>query len=138
MGACRRPEGPFTCWPSYNSMDASMGTPPSPPSLVRQLPSAEKFSSAKPIGSKSLWQLAQGSFLRCNVCFSRTVKIFPGSPVVSSSGGTFGGGSGGGVPDRKSTRLNSSHLVISYAVFCLKKKTDTPRYTDVCRPVVAA
>src|SRR2546426_9031780 len=26
--------------------------------------------------------------------------------------------------DRKSTRLNSSHLVISYAVFCLKKKTD--------------
>src|SRR5256885_3578490 len=27
------------------------------------------------------------------------------------------------VGDRKSTRLNSSHLVISYAVFCLKKKT---------------
>src|SRR5256885_9968189 len=26
--------------------------------------------------------------------------------------------------DRKSTRLNSSHLVISYAVFCLKKKHD--------------
>src|SRR5256885_10426730 len=29
------------------------------------------------------------------------------------------------VEDRKSTRLNSSHLVISYAVFCLKKKTET-------------
>src|SRR5256885_6510433 len=28
-------------------------------------------------------------------------------------------------PDRKSTRLNSSHLVISYAVFCLKKKKHT-------------
>src|SRR5205807_8599080 len=27
--------------------------------------------------------------------------------------------------DRKSTRLNSSHLVISYAVFCLKKKTES-------------
>src|SRR6266850_4313959 len=27
--------------------------------------------------------------------------------------------------DRKSTRLNSSHLVISYAVFCLKKKKQT-------------
>src|SRR5256885_6289118 len=27
--------------------------------------------------------------------------------------------------DRKSTRLNSSHLVISYAVFCLKKKNET-------------
>src|SRR5688500_19162211 len=29
---------------------------------------------------------------------------------------------GGAARDRKSTRLNSSHLVISYAVFCLKKK----------------
>src|SRR5256885_10890753 len=28
----------------------------------------------------------------------------------------------GRITDRKSTRLNSSHLVISYAVFCLKKK----------------
>src|SRR5256885_7255907 len=28
--------------------------------------------------------------------------------------------------DRKSTRLNSSHLVISYAVFCLKKKKNFP------------
>src|SRR5256885_3873386 len=28
--------------------------------------------------------------------------------------------------DRKSTRLNSSHLVISYAVFCLKKKIKDP------------
>src|SRR3989454_7884121 len=28
--------------------------------------------------------------------------------------------------DRKSTRLNSSHLVISYAVFCLKKKISKP------------
>src|SRR5690242_20911425 len=27
-------------------------------------------------------------------------------------------------PDRKSTRLNSSHMSISYAVFCLKKKTN--------------
>src|SRR5256885_7230009 len=31
--------------------------------------------------------------------------------------------------DRKSTRLNSSHLVISYAVFCLKKKK--PRLTQL-------
>src|SRR5690349_22900443 len=33
-----------------------------------------------------------------------------------------GGGTGGGGGDRKSTRLNSSHVEISYAVFCLKKK----------------
>src|SRR5256885_3745902 len=31
--------------------------------------------------------------------------------------------------DRKSTRLNSSHLVISYAVFCLKKKNSRERNT---------
>src|SRR5256885_13165188 len=33
--------------------------------------------------------------------------------------------------DRKSTRLNSSHLVISYAVFCLKKKKKTERQQDI-------
>src|SRR5690625_7020428 len=59
--------------------------------------------------------------------------------VVASAGGTAGGeteagGSGteageerttgerGNGQDRKSTRLNSSHVAISYAVFCLKKK----------------
>src|SRR5258708_8641120 len=31
--------------------------------------------------------------------------------------------------DRKSTRLNSSHQIISYAVFCLKKKTSTRLHT---------
>src|ERR1022692_3697719 len=36
----------------------------------------------------------------------------PGSSRLAQGGG-----------DRKSTRLNSSHLVISHAVFCLKKKT---------------
>ena len=35
----------------------------------------------------------------------------PGSPDLESTAG-----------DRKSTRLNSSHALISYAVFCLKKK----------------
>src|SRR5256885_7010996 len=33
--------------------------------------------------------------------------------------------------DRKSTRLNSSHLVISYAVFCLKKKKKTSHETPL-------
>src|SRR5205807_10390929 len=36
-----------------------------------------------------------------------------------------GPGDGLTIKDRKSTRLNSSHLVISYAVFCLKKKKKT-------------
>src|SRR5439155_24151370 len=37
-------------------------------------------------------------------------------------------------PDRKSTRLNSSHVAISYAVFCLKKK----KAPSTCRPRCAA
>src|SRR5262245_64802170 len=36
----------------------------------------------------------------------------------------------GGHSDRKSTRLNSSHLGISYAVFCLKKKTQKTHTDD--------
>src|SRR5947199_6588709 len=37
--------------------------------------------------------------------------------------GAASGGNSAEFSDRKSTRLNSSHLGISYAVFCLKKKT---------------
>src|SRR5256884_6798382 len=37
------------------------------------------------------------------------IRVFPDKPVTKK-------------PDRKSTRLNSSHGYISYAVFCLKKK----------------
>src|SRR5260221_6202912 len=44
-------------------------------------------------------------------------------------------------PDRKSTRLNSSHTVISYAVFCLKKEEHTSElqsHSDlVCRLLLA-
>src|SRR5256885_13241007 len=40
---------------------------------------------------------------------------------------------GQAVLDRKSTRLNSSHLVISYAVFCLKKKKQS---TSTLKPAL--
>src|SRR2546430_11519715 len=45
--------------------------------------------------------------------------------------------------DRKSTRLNSSHSQISYAVFCLKKKSASPprcnpwKCTSLCRALAA-
>src|SRR5256885_8564349 len=49
----------------------------------------------------------RGSMLRnCQYCGAQR-------PIVQGDGPAEG--------DRKSTRLNSSHLVISYAVFCLKK-----------------
>src|SRR2546426_2179450 len=45
------------------------------------------------------------------------LEAIPRVPEVQENGHA-----GDGLEDRKSTRLNSSHLVISYAVFCLKKK----------------
>src|SRR5256885_9359509 len=45
-------------------------------------------------------------------CFGKIpLHVNPSSPILRDI-----------ILDRKSTRLNSSHLVISYAVFCLKKK----------------
>src|SRR2546430_9673929 len=55
-------------------------------------------------------------------------RRFPG--LVHSCGRTL---CGAGEVDRKSTRLNSSHSQISYAVFCLKKKTLNDYYE--CQPV---
>src|SRR5207302_10103875 len=46
--------------------------------------------------------------------------------IVSSSALTLSSTEPG---DRKSTRLNSSHVKISYAVFCLKKKKNTNKVT---------
>src|SRR5256885_12211984 len=50
----------------------------------------------------------------------RTTAHSPEKSFCASAG--VHADSAASVRDRKSTRLNSSHLVISYAVFCLKKK----------------
>src|SRR3989454_5857959 len=47
-----------------------------------------------------------------------------GGAAAARPGAVPGAGGVLAVRDRKSTRLNSSHLVISYAVFCLKKKKE--------------
>src|SRR2546421_7851219 len=64
--------------------------------------------------------------------FHVTATGAAGEPSSLSARGTtrvFSDGSrytvGGSIRDRKSTRLNSSHDQISYAVFCLKKKKNT-------------
>src|SRR5690348_17564914 len=48
-----------------------------------------------------------------------------GSHYLTGSQTAYDCGAVGATPDRKSTRLNSSHPSISYAVFCLKKKKKT-------------
>src|SRR5256885_8281366 len=66
----------------------------------------------------------QGRSLAVNEARPREERPRGGGGGGGGGGGYRGGGGGGGGGgrDRKSTRLNSSHLVISYAVFCLKKK----------------
>src|SRR6185436_18201627 len=49
-----------------------------------------------------------------------------------------GGDLGFFTPDRKSTRLNSSHQIISYAVFCLKKKKKSDFYAIAGGPATLA
>src|SRR5256885_10546526 len=49
----------------------------------------------------------------------------PGPAAAQSTGGHRFCSCLSSLTDRKSTRLNSSHLVISYAVFCLKKKRNS-------------
>src|SRR5574341_1887712 len=62
-------------------------------------------------------------------CRARRPPRSPPAPLPASQSGSSGRGWRGKGPwaigtawDRKSTRLNSSHQLISYAVFCLKKK----------------
>src|SRR2546426_1535633 len=55
-------------------------------------------------------------------------------PVGAVTGGLSATQATDGERDRKSTRLNSSHLVISYAVFCLKKKTTLRECTSATQP----
>src|SRR5256885_9472624 len=53
---------------------------------------------------------------------SRSSRYPPSSTPTTGAGATRARNALVHWADRKSTRLNSSHLVISYAVFCLKKK----------------
>src|SRR5689334_24777661 len=52
----------------------------------------------------------------------RSNNVWAGSGSNLANGAAIEFDGGGGNRDRKSTRLNSSHSSISYAVFCLKKK----------------
>src|SRR5256885_9600497 len=75
--------------------------------------------------------------------------LFPYTTLFRSARGPYAGVPGllallsldlrtGVLVDRKSTRLNSSHLVISYAVFCLKKKKKTMSSLEFPTQVVRA
>src|SRR2546426_6708757 len=63
------------------------------------------------------WRELESSIAKGDV--TRFFKVLHSSPTPSRSRPQI---QPTNTRDRKSTRLNSSHLVISYAVFCLKKK----------------
>src|SRR2546430_12385927 len=87
--------------PARPSSPASPTTPSSPsPALTQPSPSLQRPSFFGGLMG-GIAGFALGGLL--------------GSMLFGGMGGGFGG-------DRKSTRLNSSHSPISYAVFCLKKK----------------
>src|SRR5437588_8725064 len=67
-------------------------------------------------------QLAGGRFTDATAVLGNDLATLPNFPAeIRAPAGTLAGVSAFQI-DRKSTRLNSSHTVISYAVFCLKKK----------------
>src|SRR2546422_7446161 len=73
---------------------------------------------------------------------SQAVQLFAARPLWSGVRLEVGVGRLQGTPgttftlDRKSTRLNSSHGYISYAVFCLKKKNETGKHVTMHGDVV--
>src|SRR3989454_3095941 len=68
-------------------------------------------------------QTAQASGTVTTLSLSEAIAAYE-KDIVLDALKTTRGNRAKAARDRKSTRLNSSHLVISYAVFCLKKKKE--------------
>src|SRR5205814_9372978 len=90
-------------FPTRRSSDLSKPTPP--PSTMACAPFSTRYDQAPRTLTTS----------RANPCGRFETRFAPGSTACTPT------------KDRKSTRLNSSHLGISYAVFCLKKKITKPK-----------
>src|SRR5688500_19503129 len=101
-------------FPSYSSLDHR--DPHSfPTRRSSDLPLYKKYLETLP--SETQTQAAQTGMKMCtDEAAERDMERDKAAPEPTEPAPT---------PDRKSTRLNSSHLVISYAVFCLKKKKNT-------------
>src|SRR5207253_10770982 len=89
-----------------------------------------------PLSTLSLHDALPIFVLDCSVHHAFALEAVDLLPQLLAEAGVEGGGERQPLgeelwqEDRKSTRLNSSHVAISYAVFCLKKKkTSTPHKT---------
>src|SRR5947199_3109577 len=86
-----------------------------PPPLSTLFPYTTLFRSQRPSPAAHLSPRCEVRRLRSPVCVRCSARVHDPSPSLRPPA------------DRKSTRLNSSHLGISYAVFCLKKKNKQQR-----------
>src|SRR3712207_7606790 len=95
--------------------------------MIRRPPRSTLFPYTTLFRSQLLALLAPGGF----DLFGVAAAVFGGGDVASEFGRHIGElldkvrDEGVRIQDRKSTRLNSSHANISYAVFCLKKKNNS-------------
>src|SRR5690625_6103011 len=81
------------------------------PSATRRAAVARPIPEEAPVTTAVGWEPAEAG-RRSESVMDPAYDVPPGHQPISRQ-------------DRKSTRLNSSHVAISYAVFCLKKKTET-------------
>src|SRR5438034_4524362 len=105
-------------WPAFPSAVALIVIAPSATPVTRPLVDtvARLGSLVDQVIVRPVSVLPAASFATAT---SRSVSV---GPIVTAAGGTSTKATALDPGDRKSTRLNSSHTVISYAVFCLKKK----------------
>src|SRR2546426_4587814 len=115
------PDGTRFCGGTYFPPSDRHGLPGFP-RLLQALAEAWATRRADVLdnGRQLAGALGQESRLRAAGTLLTDEILFAAFQGVSAQFDEEHGGLGGA--DRKSTRLNSSHLVISYAVFCLKKK----------------
>src|SRR2546422_7602103 len=87
--------------------------------MIRRPPRSTLFPYTTLFRSLRRWRLDHGGSTGDRV---KTRDVAPRKRRIVHGSIRRGGDPVGPRPDRKSTRLNSSHGYISYAVFCLKKK----------------
>src|SRR5690348_18199635 len=90
--------------------------------MIRRPPRSTLFPYTTLFRSSLVRRLPHASFMRS----TRTHQILQKRSFCCLLSRSFGM-----IADRKSTRLNSSHPSISYAVFCLKNKKQTPTFHNL-------
>src|SRR5260221_7903559 len=97
--------------------------------MIRRPPRSTLFPYTTLFRSESIRRDGEG--VACQIIFSGVGTVARSSRVLGDGEGKIAAPESADTwrigEDRKSTRLNSSHTVISYAVFCLKKKKE-PRW----------